>query len=118
MALGILVSSDLMFISKVKEVAAAAQGQVKVARSMQALDQAVAEASEPGALMIDLEKSGVPREALTEPVARLIAGGWKVVSFFSHVHEELGGEAEGLGLGEVMPRSKFVRVLPGLFGIK
>ena len=115
MAVGILVSSDLMFISKVKEVAAAAQGQVRVVRSMQALEQAIAEAGEPGALMIDLEKSGVPRESLTEPVTGLISRGWKVVSFFSHVHEELAGEAERLGLGEVMPRSKFVRVLPGLF---
>lgn len=115
MALGILVSSDLMFISKVKEAAAAVQGEVKVARSMQALEQAIAAATEPGALMIDLEKSGVPREALAEPVARLIGAGWRVVSFFSHVHEEVAGEAEALGLGEVMPRSKFVRVLPGLF---
>ena len=95
--------------------AAAAQGQVQVVRSLQALEQAITEAGAPGALMIDLEKSGVPRESLTEPVARLISSGWKVVSFFSHVHEELAGEAEALGLGEVMPRSKFVRVLPGLF---
>jgi hypothetical protein len=65
--------------------------------------------------MIDLEKCGAPKDTLKDPVARLIAQGWRVVSFFSHVHEEVAGEALGLGLGEVMPRSKFVRVLPGLF---
>jgi hypothetical protein len=48
-------------------------------------------------------------------VAKLVAQGWRVVSFFSHVHEEVAGEAVELGLGEVMPRSKFVRVLPSLF---
>lgn len=116
MAIGILVSGDLMFISKVKEVAAAANGQVKVARSLSVLEQSIADASEPGALMIDLEKSGIPREALSEVVGRLSSSGWRVVSFFSHVHEEVADEASKLALGEIMPRSKFVRILPSLFG--
>lgn len=115
MVTGIILSGDLMFISKVKEVAAASNTQVRVARSLEALERALSEASTPGVLMIDLEKCGAPKDALQEPVARLIAQGWRVVSFFSHVHEEVAGEALGLGLGEVMPRSKFVRVLPGLF---
>lgn len=117
MALGILVSSDLMFISKVKEVASAAQGQVKVARSLAALEQAVADSSEPGALMIDLEKNTIEQEALVEVTRRLSPLGWRVVSFFSHVHEEVGDKAAKLGLGEVMPRSRFVKVLPSLFGV-
>ncbi|MEY4667409.1 MAG: hypothetical protein RL518_108 [Pseudomonadota bacterium] len=115
MATGILISSDLMFISKVKEVAATAHGAVRVVRSLQALDQAIADLPAPGTLMIDLEKCGVPKADLCEPVAKLTAQGWRVVSFFSHVHEEVAEEALGLGLGEVMPRSKFVRLLPELF---
>ena len=115
MSNGILVSSDLMFISKVKEAAASAQGQVKVVRSVQALEQSIADVSSPGVLMIDLEKSGVPKDALQEPVSKLLTQGWRVVSFFSHVHDEVAGEANALGLGEVMPRSKFVRILPELF---
>lgn len=115
MATGILVSRDLMFISKVKEVAAAAQQEVAVVRSLQALEQAIGTSSGPAVLMIDLEKSGIPKSDLQEPVARLSSQGWRVVSFFSHVHEEVAGEAVELGLGEVMPRSKFVRVLPELF---
>lgn len=117
MALGILVSSDLMFISKVKEVAAAAKGEVKVARSLAALEEAIAGAREPGALMIDLEKSGITQEVLSEVVARLSARGWRVVSFFSHVHEEVAEHASKHALGEIMPRSKFVRILPSLFGV-
>ncbi len=115
MATGILVSRDLMFISKVKEVAAAAQREVAVVRSLQALEQAIGNSSGPAVLMIDLEKSGIAKSELQEPVARLSSQGWRVVSFFSHVHEEVAGEAVELGLGEVMPRSKFVRVLPELF---
>jgi hypothetical protein len=104
-----------MFISKVKEVAAAAQGQVRVVRSSQALEQAIADVSSIGVLMVDLEKSGIPKADLRDPVAKLLSQGWRVVSFFSHVHDEVAGEALELGLGEVIPRSKFVRVLPELF---
>lgn len=117
MGFGILVSTDLMFISKVKEVAAAAQGEVKIARSLATLEQAVAGASQSGALMIDLEKSGIPREDLSVIAKRLSSNGWRVVSFFSHVHEEVGEQAAMLGLGEVMPRSRFVKTLPSLFGV-
>ena len=115
MGVGILISSDLMFISKVKEVAAASHGEVKVVRSLEALKGAVADVGSPGAIMIDLEKSRISIDSLVEPISRLTQAGWKVVSFFSHVHEEVGAEASRLGLGEVMPRSKFVRVLPALF---
>ena len=115
MAVGILISSDLMFISKVKEVAAAAQGEVKVVRSLEALEGAIAQAASPGAIMLDLEKSRIAIELLSEPIARFSHMGWRIVSFFSHVHEDLGEEATRLGLGEVMARSKFVRVLPSLF---
>lgn len=115
MVAGILVSGDLMFISKVREVAVAAGGEVRVARSLEALEKAIGDAAVPGALMIDLEKCGISVESLQKVVSPLLTHGWKVVSFFSHVHEELGARAQSLGLGEVMPRSKFVRVLPGLF---
>ena len=111
----ILVSGDLMFISKVKEVARASGGEVVVARSESALDKARSECLEPSALLIDLEKSGVSLESLAPRVAALSQEGWRVVSFFSHVHEELAHQALDLGLGEVVPRSKFVKLLPEVF---
>ena len=111
----ILVSGDLMFISKVKEVARASGGEVVVARSDAALDKARSECLEPSALLIDLEKSGVSLESLATRVAALSQEGWRVVSFFSHVHEELAHKAIELGLGEVVPRSKFVKLLPEVF---
>jgi len=111
----ILISADLMFISKVKEVAAATGAQLSTARSLTALDKAVSESGETGVLMLDLEKSGVPLDALAPVVRGMIEQGWRTVSFFSHVHEELCGEAQSLGLGEVMPRSRFAKLLPELF---
>lgn len=111
----ILVSGDLMFISKVKEVARASGGEVTVARSEAALDKVCSECLEPVVLLIDLEKCGVPHEVLATRVAKLAPQGWRVVSFFSHVHEDLALKAMELGLGEVVPRSKFVKLLPELF---
>lgn len=111
----ILVSGDLMFISKVKEVARAAGGEVTVARSESALEKAQSECASASVLLIDLEKSGVSLESLSSRVSHLSQNGWRVVSFFSHVHEELAHKANELGLGEVMPRSRFVKLLPELF---
>jgi hypothetical protein len=111
----ILVSGDLMFISKVKEVARASGGEVTVARSEAALEKAQRDCPDVTALLIDLEKSGIPLEALSPRVATLSQQGWRIVSFFSHVHEELAHRALELGLGEVVPRSKFVKLLPDVF---
>ncbi len=114
-ARALLVSSDLFFISKVKEAAAGCAKELKTVRSLEALEQesAPGEASA-GLLIIDLEKLPIPLEALAQAASSLSGRGWKVVSFFSHVHVTTAENARGLGLGEPIPRSKFVRVLPEL----
>lgn len=110
----ILVSSDLFFISKIKEVAASSAREIAVARSHAKLMERCAEAGQQGLLLVDLEKVAVPLDQLALVASGLMAKGWKVVSFFSHVHGDTAENAVSLGLGEVMPRSKFVRVLPEL----
>lgn len=110
----ILVSADLMFISKVKEVAAATNATVTVARSVGALEKALNESGDSGVLMLDLEKSGAPLDALEPLFLATTSRGWTGVSFFSHVHEELEQIANAKGLGVVMPRSRFVKLLPTL----
>lgn len=111
----ILVSSDLFFISKIKEVAASCGQEVRVARSHPVLERHVAEAlGEAGLLLIDLEKVSVPLESLAQVSEELSSKGWRSVSFFSHVHVDTAENAAKAGLGEVMARSKFVRVLPDL----
>ena len=113
-ASALLVSSDLFFISKVKEAAAGCGREVTTVRSQDALGREVAQAGDRGLIMIDLEKHSVPMEALAAFVKELSERNWKVVSFFSHVHVNTAENARELGLGEAMARSKFVRVLPEL----
>ena len=110
----ILVSADLMFISKVKEVAAATNATLTVARSVGALEKALNGSGDAGVLILDLEKSGSPLDTLEPLFLATTSRGWTGVSFFSHVHEELEAMAIAKGLGSVMPRSRFVKLLPTL----
>jgi len=112
----LLLTKDLLFITKVKEVARATGCEVRVVKGWTGLDEALSVHTDPGLLMLDLEKAIAPLEQLAERVRELVGGGWRCVSFFSHVHDELEGRARELGLGEVMPRSRFVKVLPELLG--
>jgi hypothetical protein len=111
----ILISSDLMFIGKVREVSIASGRDLQTIRSLESLAKVVKEGTVPSTLMLDLERTPISLEALSEPIRDMIVRGWRVVSFYSHVHEELSARAAALGLGEVMPRSRFVRELQSLF---
>jgi hypothetical protein len=108
----VLISKDLFFIAKVKETAVALSLEVTAVRSEERLLSALEGAVGAGLLLIDLEKSGCDLERLAQVNSELAGRGWKCLSFFSHVHDELCEKAEQLGLGEVMPRSRFVKVLP------
>jgi hypothetical protein len=111
----LLLTKDLLFITKVKEVALATGREVTTIKSEKALEEALNQCVEPGLLLVDLEKSVLPLEALSSRTQGLIESGWRCVSFFSHVHADLEERANSLGLGEVMPRSRFVKMLPELF---
>lgn len=113
-ARALIVSSDLFFISKIKEAAASCSKEIIVARSQAVLDQARLTIGLSGLLIVDLEKAPIALETLATAAKELMSQDWMVVSFFSHVHVETAEKANHMGLGEVMPRSKFVRVLPEL----
>jgi hypothetical protein len=108
----VLLSRDLLFITKIKEVAAAHQREVVVAKSETALNEALTGGA--GVVLIDLEKAPIALEVIKGALSAPNREGWKCVSFFSHVHLETADSARALGLGEVMPRSKFVQLLPHL----
>jgi hypothetical protein len=113
----VLLSRDLLFISRVKEVAAAHGGEVVVVKNEDAF-RAVAlddQVTHGGVVLVDLEKCPVNLEAIQQVVSSLPAGSWRCISFFSHVHVDTAQDALRRELGEVMPRSKFVQVLPSLF---
>lgn len=112
----VLVSKDLIFISKVREVAASLGKTVVVVKSEGKLKELSGAVTSPGVLLIDLEKSGIALEAIAATYLGLAERGWRAFSFFSHVHDQVSARAEELGLGEVMPRSRFVKVLPEVLG--
>jgi hypothetical protein len=113
----ILLSKDLMFISRVKEVSSACGGEVSVVKNEAALHAAVSAVGqqERGVVLLDLEKCPLPLDSVQQVVSGLPAQSWRCVCFFSHVHVEVAEEARRRGLGDVMPRSKFVQLLPGFF---
>lgn len=113
----VLVSRDLMFISRVKEVASARGGSVCVAKSDEALRVAFESSQEHqrGLLLVDLERLPCTQEALAEVLGSLNKECWRCIGFYAHVHKETAVSAGALGLAEVMPRSKFVQLLPQLY---
>lgn len=110
----LLLSRDLLFITKIREVVSSGGQQVTVIKSEGALHELVDTAVSNGLLLVDLEKPGVEISKISPVWNLLLSRGWQCLSFFSHVHEELAVEAQNLGLGDVMPRSRFIRVLPDI----
>ena len=103
--------SDLMFTSKIREVALAQAVEVQIAKD----PAAIADDSE--IVVIDLEARRFSAvDALVALRSRLPNA--HLIGFFSHVNEELGAKALEAGANEVMPRSKFVRVLPDLVKVE
>jgi hypothetical protein len=116
----VLVSKDLMFISRVKEVAAAHGSEVTIAKSEERLRQALSD-SHPesgGVLLIDLEKAPFEIAVVEGVFSSSSLTGWRSLAFYSHVHLDVAEKARGMGFHEVMPRSKFVQVLPTLLSYK
>lgn len=106
----ILLSKDLLFITRVKEVGAQCGCQVVVAKSEEALRSALGEAGPTGVVLVDLEKPPLGLEQVA--VALQGTQGWRVCSFYSHVRHEAAEEARAALGGDVMPRSRFVQLLP------
>jgi hypothetical protein len=110
----ILISKDLLFITKVKETAMTAGARLTVVKSAEALGEALTANPEGGVVMIDLEKCPMPLDIIRSALPQGEESRWRVCSFFSHVHLETAASARQLALGDVMPRSKFVGILPNL----
>jgi hypothetical protein len=110
----LLLSRDLLFITKIREAATSVGKEVAVLKTEAGLREVVDTGVSGGVLLIDLEKPGVAISSIAPLWESLMSRGWQCLSFFSHVHEELAAEAVTLRLGEVLPRSRFIRVLPDI----
>jgi CheY-like chemotaxis protein len=104
---------DLMFLSRVREVASALDVEVRAMRGVRDLVEACRH--RPSAVLVDLDS---PRLPSTEALAALQADPEldpiPVVGFFSHIHPERAVEARAQGCDRVLPRSAFVQELPSL----
>jgi hypothetical protein len=115
----VLLSRDLIFISRVKEVSASHGESASVAKSEEALVNALQSLQEgqQGVLLVDLEKSPFAAEVLAKVIGSLDTKRWRCIGFYSHVHKQTAEHAKALGIQEVVPRSKFVQILPQLYAV-
>jgi DNA-binding NarL/FixJ family response regulator len=106
--LGILLSDDLIFASRITGTARAQALEMKTARTVEQLHQLVS-AGPPACVIVDLHHPGLELAALIREVKN--AGPCTIVGYGSHVAAELLQEARAAGCDVVLPRSKFVEEL-------
>ena len=101
----IVLVRDLMFSSRISATARSAGTPVTLLRDPAALAGIAG-----GRLIVDLNQPG----ALDAAIAWKEASGGDVIGFVSHVDADTIARAKAAGIDEVMPRSRFVTVLPDL----
>jgi DNA-binding NarL/FixJ family response regulator len=106
MAIGYILSDDLLFTSKITGTAEALGLRVRVARTPEAL-QEMAEQQAPDGVLIDLHHPGLHLPALLASL-----GPVRVVAYGSHVEASTLHAARVAGCHLVLPRSKLVERLP------
>lgn len=102
----IAVVDDMFFASKIRAVAEAVGVEVSFPRTKEAL---VEKAREARLILVDLHNQKFDPVELATDVP-----GVKLIGFFSHVQTELQKSALAAGYEKVIPRSAFVRDLPGI----
>lgn len=105
---------DLLFSSKIRNVARQFQVEVVFARSPDVI-LAEVRARRPSLVVFDLNAE---RTGPVETIARIKSdpefAGTRAIGFASHVHAELIAAARAAGADEVMARSAFVATLPDI----
>lgn len=109
---GLLISRDLFFNSKVTGTASALGARVIVAGTREAALARIA-SDLPCVIFVDLAAG----EAVSPPALasyRAAVPGIEIIAFGSHVDTDALRSAREAGCDEVMPRSKFTMVLPDM----
>lgn len=102
----LVLVSDLLFGSRITSVASNVGRAVTVLRLPQQLEKQGGTK-----LIVDLNQAGALMAAAAWAKA---CKGREVIGFVSHVDAATIAEAKGMGIGHVIPRSKFFEMLPGL----
>jgi CheY-like chemotaxis protein len=108
---GILLSDDLIFTSRVSGEARALGCTVKSARSVETL-LALARQQQPDCVLLDLANPGLSVPDLLRQLRELGTPLPRVVAYGSHVDAAGLRAAREAGCDLVLPRSKFVEELP------
>jgi CheY-like chemotaxis protein len=108
---GILLSDDLIFTSRVAGEARALGFTVKAARSVEIL-LALARQQTPACVLIDLANPGLSVPDLLTRLREVCTPLPRVVAYGSHVDAAGLRAAREAGCDPVLPRSKFVEELP------
>jgi CheY-like chemotaxis protein len=107
---GLMLCDDLIFFSRVASAARAAGASVKRARTpAEAL--ALAAASTPGGVLIDLHNEALDLSAFLAELKAACPVRPRTIAFGSHVDAERLRAARAAGCDRVLPRSKFVEEL-------
>jgi CheY-like chemotaxis protein len=107
---GLVLSDDLVFMSRISATAQAAGLSVRQARTPEAL-LALARQSAPQGIILDLQNPGLDLPALLAELRAICSPMPRVVGYGSHVEAELLRAAREAGCNLVLPRSKFVKDL-------
>jgi len=108
--LGLLLSDDLIFISRIVATASAQGLNLKSARSAANL-VALARQQRPCCVIVDLANPGLILPELLHELAEVCESLPRVVAYGSHVDSETLRAARAAGCDPVWPRSKFVAEL-------
>ncbi len=108
--LGLLLSDDLMFISRITGTARDLGLKVKPARSVEVL-VSLARQQPPRCVLVDLSNPGLILTDLWRQLTEVCPTMPRVIAYGSHVDVELLNAARAAGCNPVLPRSKFVEEL-------
>jgi DNA-binding NarL/FixJ family response regulator len=109
--IGLLLSDDMMFTSRITGTARDLELCVKPARSMEALT-ALLQQSTPSCIIVDLAHPGLHIAEFVNGLRSTCAAMPCVVAYGSHVDTATLRGARDAGCDIVLPRSKFVEELP------
>lgn len=107
---GLVLSDDLVFVSRIAAAAQAAGLVVRQARSPAELI-ALAAKNPPTSMILDLQNPGLDLTALLAALRSVCPVMPRVTAYGSHVEAELLRSAREAGCALVLPRSKFVQEL-------
>jgi DNA-binding NarL/FixJ family response regulator len=108
---GLLLSDDMMFTSRITGTARDLGLTIKTARAIDGLKTLV-QSERPTCVIVDLANPGLAIGDLTGWLAETRSPPPRVVAYGSHVDTETLKRAREAGCDLVLPRSKFVTELP------